>query len=336
MSLTGRTRHTFRRAIRALALPRAPRHLAARFRAIDDTARRRIEEALRTHYFTPHDDGYADSRYLASDDGRYDLEQHLTGRLDTLRRTAIPWLASMRPLDHARILEIGCGTGSSTVALAEQGARVTAIDFVELSLRAARERCDAYALDVDIRRAKATEAHTLFAGETFDFIIFFATLGHMVHDERIAAMRSTWDMLSPGSLWCVIETPNRLGYDDRLTSTLPFLHWLPDDLAFRESRFSPRRDLAGLYRDMDPASMVDFLSHGRGVSRHDFELALGPVEKLDVVSGLAEFLRRQRLAARLLYRLRRRPRHLRFLTRVGPRVHAGFFEESLDLALRKQ
>ena len=44
------------------------------------------------------------------------------------------------PLDGARVIELGCGTGKNTVWLAERAARVIAIDFSEGMLARARER----------------------------------------------------------------------------------------------------------------------------------------------------------------------------------------------------
>jgi S-adenosylmethionine-dependent methyltransferase len=155
------------------------------------------------------------------------------------------------------------------VALAEQGALRTGVDLVERSLLVARERCAAHCVIAAFHCANATDVHRRFAGEAFDLILFFAALEHMTHAERIAAMRSTWEMLPPGGLWGVIETPNRLWPEDRHTSLLPFYHWLPDDLAYRYSRFSPRRDFAGLYTgDPHDATMTDYLRRGRGVSYH--------------------------------------------------------------------
>ena len=114
----------------------------------------------------------------------------------------------------------------------------------------------------------------------------------MTLEERKAA-----DAPAPGScslrgdLWCVVETPNRLWYHDSHTSFLPYFHWLPDDLAFEYSRMSPRAGFRDCYRVPDAASRLHFLRRGRGVSYHEFDLALGPAAQLDVVSSLRTFHR---------------------------------------------
>jgi S-adenosylmethionine-dependent methyltransferase len=263
------------------------------------------------------------------------LQDHLYRRLDASRNTVIPWLSSAKPLSGSRILEIGCGTGSSTVALAEQGADVTGVDVLESSLVVAKDRCEVYDLGVKFHCANATEVHKLFVGQHFDFIIFFASLDHMTHNERMVAMKNTWDMLSPGSLWCVIETPNRLWYYDGHTSHLPFYLWLPDDLAFLYSRFSPRKGFRDLYREVDDAWKLDFLRRGRGVSFHEFELTMKRAEELDVVSSLPIFLRRQNLLRRVLWMLTGNRGFESFLMQCGPKIHTGFYQNSLDLIIRK-
>src|SRR5947207_646218 len=85
---------------------------------------------------------------------------------------------------------------------------------------------------------------------------FYASLEHLTLEERLQAMKRTWQMLSPGGLWCAIEIPNRLWYYDSHTSQLPFFMWLPDELAFAYSRFSPRESYRNLYRDCTEESKL--------------------------------------------------------------------------------
>ncbi|MDW7711869.1 MAG: class I SAM-dependent methyltransferase [Deferrisomatales bacterium] len=319
---------------RSFTQPRVPKEISARYRDISPSGMRAIEASLRQHYFTTSDTCH-DNNYLSSDQGRADLEAHLHRRVDKFRNTVIPWLDDARSLKGAKILEIGCGTGSSTVALAEQGAVVTAVDIVESSLNVARDRCNVYDVSADFICANATEVHKICKSNDFDFIIFFAALEHMIHHERMIAMKNTWDMLSPGNLWCVMRTPNRLWYYDGHTSRLPFYLWLPDDLAFSYSRFSPRKPFGDLYREMNEESKLDFLRRGRGVSFHEFELTMKRAEDLDVVSSLPLFLRNQHILNLAVWSLTGQRRFESDLIRVGPKIHRGFYQGSLDLIIRK-
>lgn len=297
----------------------------------------RIEESLKRHYFTREvwASGGLQQGYLESDLGRKDMADHLSTRLDEFRTRVIPWLNDAQPLRNARILEIGCGTGSSTVALAEQGAVVTAIDIDESSLAVARERCSIYGLNADFHQLNAAQTAELFAGRDFDFIIFFAALEHMTHAERIAAMRGTWNLLGQGRLWVVIETPNRLWHFDEHTSLLPFFMWLPDDLALAYAKKSPREAFAHAYSNPTDADMMSLLRHGRGVSYHEFELAFQPANNLNVISSLESYLSGRSLARRVKNRMNGRARYSAMIHSHCPQLHPGFFEAWLDLIIRK-
>jgi S-adenosylmethionine-dependent methyltransferase len=222
------------------------------------------------------------------------------------------------------------------VALAEQGADVVGLDVDAAALEVAQARCRAYGVTAEFHSANAVEAADLLPGREFDLIIFFASLEHMTHRERLAALAGAWGMLRPGQYLAVVETPNRLWYIDNHTSLLPFYLWLPDDLALAYAGRSPRESLREQFAEARDHQMVEFLRQGRGVSYHEFELALGiPAEELPVVSSLATHYR---YLERL--RLLRRPRPLdtRFhllLRDVHPRVHRGFLFPSLDLVLRR-
>ena len=309
--------------------------ISTRYRRTNQEGMRLIEASLKQNFFTQRDAWYGDQAYLSSEEGQADLQNHLHYRLDKYRETVIPWLNHAKPLSGSRILEIGCGTGSSTVALAEQGAEVTAVDVLDTSLIVARDRCTAYDLHANFHCANATQVHEILAGQHFDLIIFFATLEHMTISERIVAMKNTWEMLSPGSLWCLKETPNRLWHYDSHTSQLPFYLWLPDDLAFLYSQFSPRKNFCDLYRDINEDSMRDFLRRGRGVSFHEFELTMKRAEKLDVVSSFPIFVRERNVFRKVAWMLSKKGRYESFLARFGPKIHRGFYQESLDLIIRK-
>jgi 2-polyprenyl-3-methyl-5-hydroxy-6-metoxy-1,4-benzoquinol methylase len=300
------------------------------FRTLAKAQLEQVEAALRTNYFTRFP-----TEYLSTEWGRNDLENHLYRRLNSDRNTIVPWLDGVRQLKGASILEIGCGTGCSTVALAEQGARVIAVDVDENSLNVATERCRAYGLDVQFAQANATEAHQLFEAEHFDYIIFYAALEHMTSEERLSAMRATWQMLTAGSLWCVIDTPNRLWYYDAHTSLLPFHMWLPDELAFAYSRFSPRRNYRELYREYTDEARLDFLRRGRGVSFHEFELAMKPLKSLQIKSSLNLTNRKRGLFGPVKWRRSPDYRYISLLRSIAPDLHEGFLQSFLNLIVEK-
>jgi 2-polyprenyl-3-methyl-5-hydroxy-6-metoxy-1,4-benzoquinol methylase len=305
-------------------------HLRANFRNVRRQESDLVERSLRGNYFAR-----CPRTYLYSERGKQDLDSHLLGRLNHNRHIVIPWLDEAKPLAGSSILEIGCGTGCSTAALAEQGAVVTAVDVDESSLVVAKERCRAYSLDVNFVHANATEVRELFSGRQFDYIVFYAALEHMTLQERMSAMRATWTMLSAGALWCVIETPNRLWYYDSHTSLLPFTMWLPDELAFEYSRFSPRENFRELYREYSEEAGLGFLRRGRGVSFHEFELAMKPVKTLNVKSSLSASITGGAAFSTRKRRSSNEDRYLNLLRSIAPEVPEGFLCPYLNLIIEK-
>jgi S-adenosylmethionine-dependent methyltransferase len=232
------------------------------------------------------------------------------------------------------VLEIGCGTGSTTVALAEQGALVTAVDLHEGSLDVARERLAVYGLSANLSCSNATDALRNCKSEHFDMIAFLAVLEHMTLDERLSALREAWNNLAPGGFLVVDETPNRLWYFDSHTSQEHFFMWLPDDLASLYSSRTPRPTFNKLFGNA-VHDAVAFARWGRGVSYHDFALALEchPAD-LPVTSCKELFIREQTRSSRA-YSHTPWKRYERFLAALRPEIHMGFFLEYLDLILQK-
>jgi 2-polyprenyl-3-methyl-5-hydroxy-6-metoxy-1,4-benzoquinol methylase len=310
-----------KRTLRKLLYP-IPGDLRARHTR-GDTGR--VKLALDKHYHQ----GWRAKETMTESTYHADLSAHMSGRLESDRRFVIPWLAAARPIAGAKILEIGSGTGSSTVALAEQRAIVTGIDIDEPALEVARERCAAHGVSADIQAANAADLGR-FGPQ--DFVIYFATVEHMTIDERLGSLAQAWSILKSGGLLAIIETPNRLWWFDHHTAQLPFFNWLPDELAFAYSRFSPRDTFNSLYRNRSDETMEHFRRRGRGASYHEFELAIAPVERLEVVSSLLEYFGWRRTLFRTP---RSTARYKKFLHSLRPDLHPGWFDQDLDLIIRK-
>lgn len=264
-----------------------------------------------------------------------DLHEHLTGRLHDDRYSVIPWLDDAYPLDGATVLEIGSGTGVSAIALGEQGARITGVDVNSAALSVAEERCKAYDINADFHCLNGAELQHAFSNRTFDLVIFFAVLEHMTLAERIASIRTTWDLTRRGGIWCVVETPNRLWFHDGHTSFENFYHWLPDQLATRWGTRSRRGIFSEALSTPEGIDATDFYRWGRGASFHEFDLALGDSRRLAIVSNKQDFLRR-RIPALFTYSLFSRARAFeRLLESLEPEINPGFFRQYLDLAIRK-
>jgi 2-polyprenyl-3-methyl-5-hydroxy-6-metoxy-1,4-benzoquinol methylase len=147
---------------------KVPNHLLRNHRVLPPDNAFVLENSIRTHY---HKGRRAEEKYLPSV-YQQDLEDHLYNRIRDDRQRIIPWLDHVRPLNGARILEIGCGTGSSTVALSGQGAVVMGIDVDEDALVVANDRCRAYGVDATLKTMSAAQLSSNFSPGTFDLIIF--------------------------------------------------------------------------------------------------------------------------------------------------------------------
>ena len=313
-------RQTLRRQAYRFSLALKPK-LTSRFRTLDPERRNTLVEFTKRHYTNVSDEG--------------DLHAALEGALMEDRYANVPWLDAAMPLEGARVLEIGAGTGESTLALAEQGAKVTALDVDEHALTVGSERCRLYDLEAEFIVGNAANVETLLPGRTFDIVIFFASLEHMTLEERLTAISTTWNMLRPGGLWCVIEAPNRLWYWDGHTSMDNFYNWLPDEVAARWAHKATRPAFAEAFPKGQPYDKTLLARWGRGVSYHDFDLALGDAKKLDIVSNKTDFLRRSNplfFAHSLVSKGRR---YERFMESIAPDVDKGFLRQYLDIIIRK-
>jgi S-adenosylmethionine-dependent methyltransferase len=305
-------------------------HLRDRWTTIGGEDRERLRDALKTNYFESLAGqlGPVDA-FLASRAGADDMDNHLAGRLTSDREIVVPWLDSIRSLADTTVLEIGAGTGASTVALAEQGADVVGIDPHREALTVAEQRLSMHGLSAVLEPLTFEEWIKVRVGQSFDWVIFFASLEHMPVVARVEALRAAWELLKAGGHLVVIETPNRLWYRDSHTSLALFFHWLPDDLALRYASRTARDGFNNLPAS-DPAAMRDALVWwGRGVSYHEFELALGvPAQDLPLVSCLAEHDPRMVTRAAVAD-----VEYARFLSIAAPWLPAAFRFENLDLAL---
>jgi 2-polyprenyl-3-methyl-5-hydroxy-6-metoxy-1,4-benzoquinol methylase len=272
--------------------------------------------------------------YWKTAGGERDLNGLAIDRLNSDRRTYIPWINSFLPLRQANILEIGAGTGSSTVALAEQGARVTGIDILEEGIAVAKDKCRRFDVEADLIVGNFLE-YLPDDNQRFDAVVFFASLEHMLPEERLQALPRAWEMIRPGGYLIIIEAPNRLWYYDWHTSLLPFFQWLPQELALQYMEFSPRSELVDLLTPPSKANLVELQRWGLGVSFHEFDLALGKDIRNSVSHSLQAFLRRRSPIRYIGWYARGGAKFAGFLKNSAPDVPNAWFEAALDLAIQR-
>jgi 2-polyprenyl-3-methyl-5-hydroxy-6-metoxy-1,4-benzoquinol methylase len=266
------------------------------------------------------------------------LHDHVRGRYDTCRKWLIPWLQTVTDLPSTDVVEIGCGSGSTSAALALECRSVEAYDIQAQAVETARRRAEIMGLTntrfhhfpPERLPAEVVSAHP---PNSVGLVVCFAVLEHARHHERLDLLKMMWTMLKPGGLLVVGDTPNRLGYWDYHTTWLPFFDSLPHDLAIDYMARSPRSGHVTTIAEAKQKSKEtaeEFLVRaGRGVSYHEFELALGDVGPLVAADGfdpepLSYF--GVPLETRVLYSYARHK---------GLDIHPAFLRTTIEVILRK-
>lgn len=303
-----------------------------------------IGKALREDYFSwPGAD-----QWLSTKDGHHAFCMNQYYRMGQALELVIPWITAAAPLGERRLLEIGCGTGSSTFALATAAGFLRAVDIKAAPVAAARRRiqagrkvadlCTVEFLDLPadwLGPSRGFHAEALFK-DRIDTVLLYAVLEHLLPLERIYLLREIWDRLPKNGLIITYETPNRLSVIDWHTSKLPFADILPDELtALYYSRSEradfPRRVRARNPLELENVSRVEGFRFGRGVSFHEFELSIGLSNLRVVADGYSKSAGPRRYRAYHDFEAAL----ISVLATLNPPVARGFAFPSLDLVIAK-
>ena len=116
----------------------------------------------------------------------------------------LDWIRQYADLAGRRVVDIGCGGGILTEAMAATGANVTGIDMAEAPLAVARLHLIESGAQVDYRRATAEELAAREAGE-FDVVTCLEMLEHVPFPADV--IRSCAEIVKPGDVF--FSTINR-------------------------------------------------------------------------------------------------------------------------------
>lgn len=277
-------------------------------------------------------------KHILTDAGRANLRGQLVTRMSQAADVFVPWLAQALNMAGLRVLEIGCGSGSSTAGLAHAGARVTGVDIKGPSLTMARKRLSLLGLAAEFLEAEHTwlqqEVDVSRFGGPYDLIVCYAVIEHLLIPERLNLLALAKHLMErDGALLTTFEMPNRFAPFDWHSSKVAFLDILPDDLAYRYAKeHSPRADHPARRKvQMYPTAEESLYRFGRGVSWHEFDLAFGLGNLQVVLDGYSPRSKHQKnYRADEAYEAAL----AELFAKLDPPVPRGFCRPSLELLLK--
>ena len=127
------------------------------------------------------------------------------GTLHTINPLRTNFIMEKVTAQSPKILDVGCGGGILSEALAKAGARVTGLDLSEASIQVARKHAQGQGLSIDYRYERVEDLAEREAG-TFDVVACMEMLEHVPEPGKVVAACAK--ALKPGGL-AFFSTINR-------------------------------------------------------------------------------------------------------------------------------
>lgn len=132
---------------------------------------------------------------------------------DAYRKGQTPWDTKspcselIKTLDRgvvppSRALDLGCGTGTNAIYLAQKGFDVTAVDISELALDKAREK--AKTAEVNVRFMRRELPNLYLSGEEFGFIFDRGCFHSLRYGDRLKYARMLSGLTRGGSIFLLL------------------------------------------------------------------------------------------------------------------------------------
>jgi S-adenosylmethionine-dependent methyltransferase len=240
-----------------------------------------FEQAAFDRLFSTWDQDFVKTRA-----GAEAIDDVLYKRQQRAEAYAVKWMSRFLDLPNSKVVEIGCGTGAASIPLGRISEKLVGLDIDSNSIELAKVRAAYYGATDNVEfLAVAPErllGTALACADSVDVFVLYAVLEHLTPSERLQYLASMWGKLPEGGAIVVIDTPNRLTWEDKHTAYMDFFHMLPDEYVCDYAGRSPRPFFEKTMNGLDKASFRESRYRwGLGASFHEFELALS--EKLDEV-----------------------------------------------------
>lgn len=160
------------------------------------------------------------------------------GTLHTINPLRLDFIIRNLSQPNPRILDVGCGGGILSEALAKAGAHVTGIDLSEPSLQVARQHAQSQGLAIDYRSASAEETAARQPAQ-FDAVTCMEMLEHVPEPAKVVAACA--QALKPGG-HAYFSTINRTlkAFLFAIVAGEYFLHLLPRGTHTYQKLIQPR------------------------------------------------------------------------------------------------
>jgi SAM-dependent methyltransferase len=120
-------------------------------------------------------------------------------------RTLVEGTGDSPALEPTTALDVGCGTGDTSIYLAQHGWQVAGVDFVPKAVEKARAKAEAAGASVDFRHGDATRLSSEGLGTGFGLIVDQGCLHGMSTDDRDRYVRELAAVAAPGARLLLVE-----------------------------------------------------------------------------------------------------------------------------------
>ena len=138
----------------------------------------------------------------------YDKQNFFARVYQERQATALRFAESLRLLPGATVLDAGCGPGVTSVALAEKGYRVHALDFVEELAASTKARGRKAGVDAYLRATVGDATRLPFADQSFDLVVMLGVTEWVPRLESLVSEAAR--VIKPGG-HLIIAWNNRWG-----------------------------------------------------------------------------------------------------------------------------
>jgi ubiquinone/menaquinone biosynthesis C-methylase UbiE len=101
--------------------------------------------------------------------------------------------------EPGRAIDIGCGTGTNVITLAQAGWKVTGIDFASRAIKIARRKLEQSGVQAELRVRDATQLYDISG--PYDFALDLGCFHGVLQERRANYLEELYRILAPGGFW---------------------------------------------------------------------------------------------------------------------------------------